>query len=63
MTEIITSTKALNELIGEIASASKQQAQGITQVNEAVARMDQVTQKGAANAEESASASEELAEG
>ncbi len=44
----------------EIAAASQEQAQGIDQVNTAVAQMDKVTQQNAANAEESASASEEL---
>jgi methyl-accepting chemotaxis protein len=48
------------ELVGEIAAASQEQAQGIDQVNTAVAQMDKVTQQNAANAEESASASEEL---
>jgi methyl-accepting chemotaxis protein len=47
-------------LVGEIAAASAEQAQGIDQVNTAVAQMDKVTQQNAANAEESASASEEL---
>ncbi|KMQ50542.1 methyl-accepting chemotaxis protein I [Chitinispirillum alkaliphilum] len=47
-------------IISEIAAASKEQAQGIDQINTAVAQMDQVTQGNAANAEESASASEEL---
>ena len=47
-------------LISEIASASKEQAQGIEQVNTGVAEMDKVVQQNAANAEESASASEEL---
>ena len=47
-------------LISEIAAASKEQAQGIDQINTAVAQMDKVTQGNAANAEESASASEEL---
>lgn len=46
--------------VEEIASASSQQAQGIDQINSAVAQLDQVTQTNAANAEESASASEEL---
>ena len=36
------------------------QAQGVDQVNSAVAQMDKVTQQNAASAEESASASEEL---
>ncbi|MFW5784754.1 MAG: methyl-accepting chemotaxis protein [Chitinispirillaceae bacterium] len=47
-------------LIGEISAASKEQAQGIDEINSAVAQMDQVTQSNASNAEESASASEEL---
>ncbi|KMQ50536.1 methyl-accepting chemotaxis protein I [Chitinispirillum alkaliphilum] len=47
-------------LISEIAAASKEQAQGIDQINTAVAEMDKVTQSNASNAEESASASEEL---
>jgi methyl-accepting chemotaxis protein len=52
--------RKVTELIGEIAAASQEQAHGIAQVNIAVAEMDKVTQQAAANAEESASASEEL---
>ena len=48
------------ELVGEIAAASAEQAQGIGQLNKAAAQMDRVTQQNAANAEESAAASEEL---
>jgi methyl-accepting chemotaxis protein len=48
------------ELVAEIAAASGEQAQGITQINRAVAEMDKVVQQTASNAEESASASEEL---
>lgn len=47
-------------LINEISAASNEQAQGVDQVNTAVAQMDKVTQTNAANAEESASAAEEL---
>jgi methyl-accepting chemotaxis protein len=47
-------------LIDEIAVASQEQAQGIEQVATTVVQMNQVTQANAANAEESASASEEL---
>jgi methyl-accepting chemotaxis protein/methyl-accepting chemotaxis protein-1 (serine sensor receptor) len=47
-------------LVDEVEASSKEQAQGIDQISKAVAQMDQVTQKTAANAEESASASEEL---
>jgi methyl-accepting chemotaxis protein len=60
LTEIAEGSGKVNDLVGEIAAASNEQAQGIEQINTAVTQMDQVTQKNAANAEESASASEEL---
>jgi methyl-accepting chemotaxis protein len=47
-------------LVAEISAASQEQAQGIEQVNVAVAQMDRLTQQNASNSEESASASEEL---
>ncbi|MEW6593605.1 MAG: methyl-accepting chemotaxis protein [Thermodesulfobacteriota bacterium] len=47
-------------LVNEITTASKEQANGIDQLNTAVSTMDQVTQQNAANAEEAASSSEEL---
>ena len=50
----------LDTLVAEIASASVEQSQGISQVNTAIAEMDKVTQSNAASAEESAAASEEL---
>ena len=58
--EISGNNRKVNDLVGEIAAASNEQAQGIDQINTAVGQMDQVTQSNAANAEESASASEEL---
>ncbi|OHB53931.1 MAG: hypothetical protein A2Y12_12120 [Planctomycetes bacterium GWF2_42_9] len=58
--EIVQSIGKTTDLVGEIAAASSEQAQGIDQVNTAVGQMDKVTQQNAANAEESASASEEL---
>lgn len=54
-----TSSK-VDELVSEIAAASSEQAQGIEQVNRAVAEMDKVTQQTAAIAEESSGASEEM---
>jgi len=60
MGEISQSAAKVGQLISEISAASQEQAQGIDQVNTAVAQMDKVTQQNAANAEESASASEEL---
>ncbi len=58
--EIVQSVGKTTDLVSEIAAASQEQAQGIDQVNTAIAQMDKVTQQNAANAEESASASEEL---
>ncbi|MFH1139252.1 MAG: methyl-accepting chemotaxis protein [Pseudomonadota bacterium] len=58
--EVADNSKKVAELVGEIAAASAEQAQGIDQVNQAMSQMDSVTQKNAANAEETASASEEL---
>jgi methyl-accepting chemotaxis protein len=58
--EVSGSTMKVKELVGEIAAASNEQAQGIDQIGKAVGEMDKVVQQNAANAEESASASEEL---
>ena len=55
--EMVTKTSGL---VSGISAASQEQAQGIEQINKAVAEMDKVTQKNAANAEESASASEQM---
>lgn len=52
--------KKVSELFAEISVASEEQSQGIGQINTAVAEMDKVVQQNAANAEESASASEEM---
>ncbi|PKN18321.1 MAG: methyl-accepting chemotaxis protein [Deltaproteobacteria bacterium HGW-Deltaproteobacteria-6] len=50
----------VGNLVDEIAAASQEQAQGIDQISKAVAEMDKVVQQTAANAEESAGASEEM---
>ena len=50
----------VGELAGEIAAASREQALGIEQVNNAIADMNRVTQQNSASAEESAAASEEM---
>ena len=46
--------------MAEIAEASNEQSKGIEQVSTAILEMDKVVQRNAANAEESASASEEM---
>ena len=58
--EVSDSAGKVGELVGEIASASSEQAQGIEQVNTAVNDIGKVIQQTATNAEESASASEEM---
>ncbi len=59
-TEVAERSSKVGELVAEISAASKEQAHGIDQVNNTVTEMDKLTQQNAANAEESASASEEM---
>lgn len=58
--KIVDGITKTRDLVSDIAVASGEQAKGIDQVNRAVAQMEEVTQKTAANAEESASTSEDL---
>ncbi|RJG04109.1 PAS domain-containing methyl-accepting chemotaxis protein [Noviherbaspirillum sedimenti] len=62
MDEIVVSVKRVTDIVAEIAVASREQAIGIQQVNQAVAHMDQVTQQNAALVEEAAAASTSLHE-
>ena len=50
----------INNLTGEIATASKEQSQAITQVNTGLNQIEQITQQNTAVAEETAAASVEL---
>ena len=61
MTEIVTSVTRVNDIMGEIASASDEQRRGIEQVAQAVTQMDQVTQQNASLVEEAAAATDQLA--
>ncbi len=54
------SAGTVSQLVADIAAATNEQAQGMDQVNSAVAQMDKITQQNASNAQESASASEQL---
>jgi len=58
--EIVVKARQVDELAAEVATASREQTQGITQINIAVGQMDKVTQSNAASAEESAAAAQEL---
>jgi methyl-accepting chemotaxis protein len=57
---IVIRIRQVDELVAEVASASKEQNEGISHVSVAVSQMDKVTQNNAASAEESASASADL---
>ena len=58
--EVSVSASKVGELVGEIAAASHEQSQGIDQINKAVTEMNEVTQKTASSAEESAAASGDM---
>jgi len=58
--QVAESAAKVGDLVAEISEASKEQSNGIEQVNLAITEMDKVVQQNAANAEESASASEEM---
>jgi len=60
LTEIIRGANRVTELSREISVASKEQAEGVRQVNIGVAEIEKVTQTNAAVSEEVASTSEEL---
>jgi methyl-accepting chemotaxis protein len=56
MAELVTSIKQVTDIMGEISSASAEQASGVAHVGEAVAQMDQTTQQNAALVEQMAAA-------
>ncbi len=58
--ENIEIARQVDHLVNEIASASQEQAQGISQISKAVVDLDRVTQQSAAGAQESAAAAEEM---
>ena len=62
MQDIVGAIQRVNDIVGEIASASREQMAGISQVSEAIHQMDKVTQQNAALVEESAAAAESLSQ-
>jgi len=60
MNEIVASVRRVNDIIGEIGAATREQSEGIDQINVGVAQLDQMTQQNAALVEEAASAAESL---
>ncbi|MDP2136541.1 MAG: methyl-accepting chemotaxis protein, partial [Candidatus Didemnitutus sp.] len=57
---IVQKIRQLDEMVGSIAQASHEQSDGIGQLNQAVAGMDQITQSNAALAQQSAISAEDL---
>lgn len=62
MQEIVSSVKRVSDIIGEIAAASNEQSAGIAQINDAIMKMDDVTQQNTALVEQAAAAAESLME-
>ncbi|MDP9651793.1 methyl-accepting chemotaxis protein [Paraburkholderia caledonica] len=62
MGDIVTSITRLSAIMGEIATASKEQSKGIEEVSRAVSQMDEVTQQNASLVEQAAAASGSLDE-
>jgi len=57
---IVDSVAAVKKMIDDVSEASRQQAQGIGQVTQAIAMIERGTQTAASSAEENAAASEEM---
>jgi len=60
MKEIVGSVQRVSDIIGEITAASRDQSEGITQINHSVTQLDSMTQQNAALVEQSAAAAESL---
>ena len=60
LTQISAKVTATDLLVGEIATAAREQSQGIEQINKAVGQMDKVSQSNASSAEKIASAAEQM---
>lgn len=58
--EIVIGSAEVSNLAEEVATAGREQTQGLEQISLGLTQIDQVTQSNTASAEESASASEEL---
>jgi methyl-accepting chemotaxis protein len=62
MQEVVSSVQRVTDIMGEIASAAREQSGGIELVNRSISELDQMTQQNAALVEESAAAAESLSD-
>ena len=58
--DIVDKARQVDQLAGEVVTASREQGEGIARINSAVARMEKINQNNAANAGQSAEAAEQL---
>jgi len=58
--EVAEAARSVTQIMHEISAASEEQSNGITQVNQAVAEMDQATQRNALRVQETARAAVSL---
>ncbi len=61
LTELVPSIRKTADLVQEVAAASREQSSGVAQINQALAQVDNVTQRNASSAEELSSTAEEMA--
>ena len=62
LAEIVAAVKQATAIVARIANSSREQSQGIEQVNRAVTQMDEMTQQNAALVEQAAASSESIVE-
>lgn len=60
LNEIVQNVSSVSGLAQEISHASKEQAQGVSEINKAMSQLDSATQKNAATSEEAASSAKYL---
>jgi methyl-accepting chemotaxis protein len=60
--EIVTSSKQVDRILGEVATGAREQRQGISQVGQAVQELDRMTQENAALVEQTASGASSMQE-
>ena len=61
LVELVPSIRKTAELVQEVATASREQAMGVAQVNKAMTQVDKVTQRNAAWAEELSNTADQMA--
>jgi len=62
MQEIVTGVQRVTDIIGEISTATSEQSGGIGQINQAVTKLDEMTQQNAALVEQSAAAATSMSD-